>query len=308
MTVRDTRVSTNSLQGPVLLLALLMIGGAASAQSSLSDFVFVGAGNDNDHYLGGGQSGAGSPLDYTGSFQWTGVDSANQSQTMTYTGSASVYSEYGRWHASASGVLSNPYYNVDNPILWDGTTFNANGSPTSFQSVAVARANETLTFEGFSGSAYKVRYLYHIDGFTSLIGSGNPYAEMLYQFGNDIPEDFVTSDSVANWSTQDHELAWGVPISQKTIFAATFLTGLDGSQRDGDTISGEANYASTLTLTGIEVFDPNGDLASGWTVTSSSGTQYNTIQAQTTPEPGSIALFLGTAATGLSAYRRLRKR
>ncbi len=110
-----------------------------------------------------------------------------------------------------------------------------------------------------------------------------------------------------DWVTQDYAVNGIVPqninvqFSDQTVFNTYDLT-------DEQNYSGASNFSSTLTLAGIELVDSNGNLASGWTVTSASGTRYNAIQGILVPEPGSMALCIGLASVGAGLYGRRRRK
>ena len=106
--------------------------------------------------------------------------------------------------------------------------------------------------------------------------------------------DWATNDILVNGMTPQ---LFSVQLDAATIFDLNTLT-------DGQNYFGTADYSATVKLTGIELIDANGKLASGWTVTSSSGTVYNAIQGSSTPEPGTIAFLIGVASVGLVARRR----
>ena len=74
------------------------------------------------------------------------------------------------------------------------------------------------------------------------------------------------------------------------------------------TSSSFANFADTLTITGIQVNDANGSPVTGWTVLAGSGAQVGpngivpASGAAATPEPGSF-LLVGSCSLAVGLFR-----
>lgn len=251
----------------------------------------------------------GAPASTGGTLTFNGLDSHGNAQTMDFAGTASAAAEFGRLHASASGTITNPYYNASNPRYVDSVGVHDEGSPDAVHSGGVARFSDTLTFGGLNGTGYRVRYVFHIDGFSTASADGLTYAELIFGVGNNIPEGFRTSAQVAEFGTSSYDVAWNVPTVIGTTFSAVFFQGLNNNRpayQEGNTITGSANYYNTLELTGIEVLDPSGALASGWTVTSASGTRYPMLAPSAVPEPGFYQMSALLAISGLGVWRKRR--
>lgn len=284
----------------LLLLALAAFVSSASAQSSRWNVSLVGGANIGTPGISPFdiQSGDGSSLTASTTQSFTGLNGAGATQTMTFSGSTTTSSEFGRLRSRTSGTLSNSYYNANNPKYADGNggVANAGGSPDSLTSLGFAGFDDTLHYGGELQNGYKARYLFHVDGFNS--GTGY-LADLAVQIGDDTPESFFAyadGYNEATWATVDHEINGIIPesihvqFSNQVVFDTPNLT-------DGGTYSGLCDFSSTLTLAGIEVRDANGNLVSGWTVTSDSGTVYPV------PEPATFAILAG----GLLALRRRRR-
>ena len=255
---------------------------------------------------------------YSGSF--TGLDGSGHSQTMTFNGNSHSNAEYGRLHDYATATLNNPYYNTSNSAYVDnnGDVANPNGSPNNLTSLSSSQFTDTLQYGGVLQAGYRARFIYHLHGFnTGSIGNGQGVFDVL---GVDI--DGTQLDITAINSplpTPEFGFDWGTKeIALNGTHKQTIKTQLDadvnydlGTLTQGQNYSGTTDLSATITLSAIELVDANGNLASGWTVTSGSGTVYNTIQGRTSavPEPGSIALLVcGCASGGLMFLRRRIKR
>ena len=241
---------------------------------------------------------------------FTGKNRAGATQTLNFNGSSTGSSEYGRLHVYAKSTLTNSYYNATNSKYADynGNVIDPNGSPTIFSSDAIATFTDTLQFGGSLQSGYKARYIFHIDGLTA----GPRYGFVLAATvdGNqDITGSFDSGNVNTTWATKTFDVNGITP--QDIRVELDNLVSFDTSAlTDGVNYSGLADFSSTAILTGIELIDSNGNLASGWTVTSASGTRYNAIQGTVSavPEPGAIALLIGgTLSGGLIFVRRRRK-
>ena len=292
-------------------LALPLLGQMASAQSSLFSESLVAVNNIGSQfaYLDF-QAASDNSIVSAGSTQsFTGKDGAGNTQTMTFTGSTVSQSNYGRLHVLTQGSLKNSYYNANNSDYagTNGEVVDPAGSPSTFSCLGFAIFNDTLHYGGALESGYKARYIFHVDGTNS--GTG-VVADLGVNVDQNPGDAFFAFDSgfySANWATNTFDVNGITPqkinvqFSDQVVFNAYDLT-------DGQDYSGTSDFFSTLTLTAIEVVDKNGNLASGWTVTSDSGTQYPTHQGnQAVPEPGSITLLLGLGMMGAGYLRRRRQ-
>lgn len=280
-------------------LALLATLAAASPDTWASAIVGVSnisAPGQGIHGLADGSSN-GSVVTAQAAQSFTGLDGSGATQTMDFSGTATTSSEFGRLHSYTTGTLTNSYYNASNVAYQnpDGSV-NPAGSPDSLVSLGFSGFTDTLQFGGALQAGYKARYIFHFDGTNSGIGY---LSDLAVKIGNDDTEAFFDADPgyhAATWATIDHEIDGTNPqdiyvqFSNQVVFDTFHLS-------DGGNYAGTCDFSSTVTLSGIEVVDASGNLVTGWTVTSGSGTIY----PQAVPEPASLlALGLG----GLVVLRR----
>ena len=62
-------------------------------------------------------SSTGDPVSASYSQSFTGMDGAGNTQTMTFNGTATSSAVYGQLHSDASGTVTIPYYNANNPAF-----------------------------------------------------------------------------------------------------------------------------------------------------------------------------------------------
>jgi hypothetical protein len=301
---------------PILIPALLTLAGSfvlctpAAAQSSLFSYSIVGVnnvggfiGNLDAHFVTDN-----SAVTATATQSFTGMDGNGMMQTENFTGTTITRSDYGSLHSYTTGSLTNSYYNAANPDYSDhnGNIINPAGSPASFSMLGFSVFNDTLQFGGALQAGYEARYIFHIDGTNSGTGAA---ADLAVNVGADSDAffDFNSGPLDTTWATKGFAVNGVTPqqiniqFSDQVVFDTFNLT-------DGQNYTGTSDFSSTATLAGIEVVDQNGNLTSGWTVTSASGTQYNLIQGSAAvPEPGSVALLIGLGFAGAAGLRKRRR-
>ena len=315
--------SLRSIQKSLFLgLSLLSMGllyNVASAQS-LESYSWQSANNKNtplhlfDFKLVNNGSVASTSVN---NLSYTGLDSKGHTQTMTFSGNAHSNAGYGNLHSYATASLTNPYYNSANANYIDdnGDIANPNGSPSNVTSLATSIFEETLQYGGVLQSGYRARFIYHIHGFNT--GSiGNEFG-VLDVLGVDVDgsqldiiginDPFPTPEFAFDWATKGISLNGTTPQTLR-VQLDTQVNFVTSGLIEGQNYAGTSDLGATVTLTGIELIDINGNLASGWTVTSGSGTVYNAIQGRPTavPEPGSIALLVCSGASGGMMFLRRR--
>ncbi|MBC7526669.1 MAG: PEP-CTERM sorting domain-containing protein [Chthonomonadaceae bacterium] len=309
------------LTGSVILAGLL-ISHVASAQFSTSSNSIVGTTNTSGYVYSLDQNNASdnSLVTASTSHNFTGLDGLNNRRTLNFSGSATSQSDYGSLHSSTSATVTNSYYNADNPSYSnpDGTLNNPDGSPAGLATLGFSGFTDTLQYGGILQSGYKARYIFHVDGTNTVVGNnfeddpnGGTFAGagLGVQIAMDPTETFFAWNPgffAADWVTQDHPVNGVTPQQIDVQFSTNSFFNLYNLV-DGQNASVSSDFSSTLTLTGIELVDANGNLASGWTVTSASGTQYRALQGVAVPEPGTFALLLVSGVAGAGLLRRRRK-
>jgi hypothetical protein len=298
-----------------IILSLLTVIAPTFAQNSISSIVAVNAATQQGFVPTGSSSGSGVLTD-SNSFSFTGLDSSNNTQTMTYNGAAMAQSNYGRLKAKAVGAVTNAYYNADNSPYTDGIGFviDPDGSPFQLISFGKASFNDTLQFGGNLQSGYKARYIFHVDGTISdtsdLPGTYRGFTTLQVKVDNNPQQVFSYGDSgfiSTDWVTNDFAVNGVTPQNINVGFAAGTSFDLT-SLPQGFNYSASSDFSATLNLATIEVVDQNGNLASGWTVSSTSGTVYSTNSSVSAPEPSTIILLcLGVSVT-LGASGLVRRR
>ena len=291
------------------LLSLAMLATGASAQVAThsrysSTIVGVNNGPGTIYNLDGQFSGTGAPVNANAAQSFTGLDRNGNEQTMDFEGSAFAQSNFGQLRANASTAIANTYYNFENPIFSDvdGNLVDPNGSPTFLGAAGFASFTDTLQFGGALQSGYTARYLFRVDG---TLAGDDSLVNLNVKVDNNPGQYFETRDTgliSTIWATNNFAVNGTTPQSIEVVFSAQ-INHNTPAYEDGSNVSGAATFASTLTLDSIEVYNGSGQLAGGWTVTSSSGTVYNTVQA---PEPASLALVL-LGGVGLAGLRRRKK-
>jgi hypothetical protein len=268
------------------------------AQHSISAFVAVNAATPSGFVPTGTSTGNGVLTD-SNNFSFTGLDGSGNTQTMTYDGTAMAQSNYGRLKAKATGSVTNAYYNSENSPYTDqyGFVIDPDGSPFGLISFGKAYFNDTLQFGGNLQSGYKARYIFHVDGtttdtsdlpstyrgFTTLQVKADNNPEQVFSYGD---LGFISTD----WVTNNFDVNGITPQNINVGFAAgTYFNLTDLPQ--GFNYSASSDFSATLNLAAIEVVDQDGNLASGWTVSSASGTIYPTSPGVSAPEPSTIALL-----------------
>lgn len=295
---------------PSLVLATALAAFAipftqAQAAYSLSSSAAVGASNDPGTFGsfwpdGFAYSGTGALVSASGSSSFTGLNSNDQAATMTFTGSATASASYGMLRTAASGSVSGVYYNENNAPYYyqddeSGTWItDPEGSPTFLVSYGQAQFNDTLNY-GNIPAGFTTDFWFHITG--SFTGA-NVYHSIYVEFGTQSNSIVLYPVDGANhlWTTNKFTPLPGVDIDFSTTVLSSFNLYPEYSP-EGESYSGSANFMNTVTLAGINVYDENDNLVSGWSLTSGSGTTYPV------PEPSAVLLGLA-GAVGFVARRR----
>ncbi|MBS1705677.1 MAG: PEP-CTERM sorting domain-containing protein [Armatimonadetes bacterium] len=230
---------------------------------------------------------------------FTGLDQSSGSRTMSFDGICRTSSSFGFLHSYSELHATNVYYNANNPSYQhpDGS-IDENGSPETLVSLGFAGFNDTLHFGGSLQSGYKARYIFHCSGTNSGVGY---LADMAFGIEGYQDESFFSFGQGYNsdiWATQSYDINGITPQKVHVQFSNQVVFDLWNYDM-GSNLDGVSDYSSTLVLDHIEVVDSSGNLVSGVTVTSDSGTQYQVV-----PEPGTLLILVG----GLAAFRRARRK
>jgi hypothetical protein len=286
------------------LAKLIFVGTIAGTMSSLcsaqSLFAFQGlyAGNGGAFtMIDGNGSANSSSTPFVASHSFTGLDSSNNTQTMTIHGSAWSNSSYGKIHIESEGWVENPYFNSSNSPYFDGT-LDENGSPDLLAINGNAGWTDEFTYTGLQGTGYKVNFYFKLDGTVS----GDVEAGLNFSTSDPAGQSYNprTHDGNELWITPFYQVDWNQPFMVNADFYAGLNTHVS-EKTEGVSFYSSAKYGNTLTLAGMTVVDANGNEVHGWSVSSASGTNY---PVGAVPEPATMA----SIALGIGVLLRRRKR
>ncbi len=294
---------------PLLAAAFVLLHPQiSSAQSSIETSAFVVATNNGypERYdplyystIGtGNYSSAGVPVAAYGSATFSGIGRDGEAATMTFTGSSSASSGFGRMHTYATGSIQGSYYNPENPEYYNTPSgfVNEEGTPDQLIAYGQAAYSDTFTYTNTS-AAVTVNFLYQISG--AFLGDSG-YHSVYVEF-NGQSDYIILSPQDGNlinqtWATQQFDILLNVPNTHR----ATTLSQFDFRpeyHQDGQDYSGTVDFASTVTLMGMELRDSEGNLVTGWSLDAASGTIYPI------PEPSALILS-ALGALALAGRRR----
>lgn len=288
-------------------LAILGFASMAHAQSRFS-FAANSAGNEDEFgwnsgaiAMNSGFSSSGNAVTANTNKNFTGEDSWGDQQTMNVSASSFATAEYGILKTRAAATITNPFFSSSNPWYWNPNTSQVNeetGVPDYFLFAGTASYNDTFSYTGL-GAGFTVNFFYHVDG--RLIGDA-AYTT-LWVTNNGVTEYFDVEADENGFVSQTFVTQKYTPNANSQIVHTTSLTsGVVArlyDMNEGGVFSAESDFDSTVTMTGMAVYDASGNIVSGWTVDSLSGTTYPV------PEPATMSI-LGVAA--LAAIRNKRKK
>jgi hypothetical protein len=240
-------------------------------------------------------------------------------------------STFGNWSAFGSSAANSTYGRVG--AEGSGTRINSGDANTvvGFEGFGLFKENFTFKNSSLNGSQGSVVFHFTVDGAISLAGSTHSNAGVAVNYQQNAgpistlmgailqtdsgPPDVVprsgpghdgfsiTASSISGsgvFDTSPLNLIYGTP------FDLTFGLLAYALPRDG---SASSNFNSTALLTGIDVYDSQGNQVHGFSILSGSGTRYdaNGVHFAAVPEPTTLVL-LGTGAFCLLACRLLRGR
>lgn len=231
---------------------------------------------------------------------FTGLNGQGVETTMTLDAHATGQAGYGRLRTYATGSLTNAYRNEANPLYYDGENVNEDGSPDSFGTLGYAGFTDLLTYGGTAAAGYRASYTFFIEG----TATGDSLSAYVYAKIGDNPRELLNADlstrgPIAQYvTTQRYAIDGALQQTVDVIASAQFNPSTFG---EPSFLSGEADFDSTTTLSGIQLYDADDNLVADFTLTSASGTSY---PISPVPEPASLAAL----AVGGAALLRRRKR
>jgi hypothetical protein len=288
----------------IALVSVAIFSAAATAQS-LQSIATVSAGNEQEYGFNSGNialdfafSGTGSPVNSSFNGSFSGVDDFDNPQTMGVSATAYASAQYGILKAKATGTFTNTFYSSTNATYFNPNTnvVNEEGVPDFFLIAGTNSFTDIFTYSGL-GAGFTVNFYYHIDG--KLIGD-DPYTNLVIT-NNGNQEIFNATPDINGNVDQVFVTQKYSPVDGQINHKAQFTSGVStrvNEYADGSNIMSSADFSSTITLAGMNVYDADGNLASGWSVNSASGTTYPV------PEPTTMTI-LGLAA--IAAIKRKRK-
>lgn len=288
------------------LMTLLVIGTIASAQSK-STFAVISAGNEQEFGFNSGNialasnyNGTGGAISINHTQSFTGVDDFDQPQTMSLGASAFASAQYGILKASASATIDNTFYSSTNNPYWNPntSTVDENGVPDFFLVAGSASYSDTFTYTGL-GAGFTVNFYYQVDGW--LLGD-DPYTNLIVT-NNGNQEIFNATPGQNGFVNQTFITEKYTPVDGKINQSVSFTSGVSSrvnEYSDGTNLSSTADFSSTVSLVGMVAYDQNGNIATGWSVESGSGTLYPV------PEPATMSI-LGIAALAAAAKKRKKQ-
>ncbi len=280
--------------------AALVLATLSGAQTRFSQAIIGATNGDFSLY----------PIDFsasnTGAFvetsvirSFNGLNEAGEEATMTLDAYSSGQGDYGRMRTYAKGSLTGAYRNESNPLYYDGENVNENGSPENFGTLGFAGFTDILTYGGSAMSGYKASYTFFIEG--TATGSslsvyvGAKIGDNDFEYLN---ADLSNRGQIAQYvTTQKYAIDGARRQAINVVSSSQFNPNTFG---ESGFLSGEADFDSTATLSGVQLYDENDNPVGGFTLTSASGTGYPIAPV---PEPASIGA-LGLGAIGLLRRRR----
>lgn len=253
---------------------LLLAGSGASAVGLFSEVVLI----EGDQFTGTSiefaSSDSGAPVSVSGGVSYD-TEVLGGSGDLVFTGSGSAQAGYQFLRSSASGSLSNSYFDPD--YNFDNGTGDV---PTSYVTQSIARFEETLVYGG-TATGYNSKYFFRVTG--NITGQdASAFVQLTHASA---PSQFWFFDSPGGFNE--------IIVSESFVgapnlgFSLELVSSFDASTEfldDGGSSSGAAQFGSTVELLGIEARDAvTGDLLSTLDFTSGSGTVYP-IRA-VVPEP-----------------------
>ncbi|MBC7981373.1 MAG: hypothetical protein H7Y36_12490 [Armatimonadetes bacterium] len=221
------------------------------------------------------------------------LDSVGGSGDLIFDAQATASASYGSLRASASGSITNSFF--DPNYDFDAGT----GVPIAFYSQGSARFSQTLQYGGTAVN-YTSTYILRLTG--SIIGGARAAVIIDLTHGSE-PAQSWTYDAVGDYDLALFSQAYihgGAPQEFQLSINTLYSFDTDTLAPGGD-FTGSADFGNTLEVVGIDLRDELGKLQELGTITSDSG-QVFTITG--VPEPSSAILIL--MACGVASTWRYR--
>lgn len=288
-----------------MFAVVVFIGSVAAISSaqSLEVAAFQGIRNSEFNepavlFLDGGFAGAGTKTsEWSGSFY--GFDRDFNSDTMNYYGGSHATALYGHLRSRAYSFLDNSFYNSENPWYFNADTgeVNLDGTPDQFFSVGQSRYVDVFTYMNIPAEVqvdfwFRITGTFDGNGTHSVIVNADDDFDLLVLSGNNgsvINQTWVTKKFVVG---ADQVLNHSVVSVSQVVHETQF-------NPDHSNLQGNVDFDATVSMSGMNVYDMDGNLLSGWTMTSASGTTYPV------PEP---ATLIGLATLSAFALRKKSKK
>lgn len=229
----------------------------------------------------------------------TGPSSASSSQTgsgaTAFTMSSTALSSFGTLQAGSSLTMTS-----------------YSGSTLPHETIAEAFFRELLTVN--TGAFFVPIFTITgsiVDQDGGNAGNAVPYADLIVTTRTgDSPAERVSETCVLTGANTCTFSPRPVIAGSPFVFAVALFTQARVQPNAGGvlasgTLKAEANFSNTVTLTGIQILDANGNPITTFQITSGSGQQYTA--AGVVPEPAASALLGGGLLTLALAARRRRR-
>ncbi|MEX2672735.1 MAG: PEP-CTERM sorting domain-containing protein [Phycisphaeraceae bacterium] len=281
-----------------VLAAGLLVSVASSTQAAFSTFaeVFTVEGGPAVGFSRFDESSTtGGPVSLNEDIVYD-LSEAGGDGEMTFSAQGFASAAFKTVRASTSATLTNSFFD-ENYVFDNGDP--EEGVPTHYTVQSRGGFTETLSYGG-TATNYTSRYILRLTG---NVQSNDGYGIVRINHAGE--EQLITFFSPGNHDQILVSNAFIHGLSPQE-FSITLTSGVSFTMEgvsEGNTLSGSANFGSTLELVGIDLRDENGNLVSNDVITSASGTTYDVVAV---PEPGTMAL-LSVLGVGVALRRRQRR-
>jgi len=291
-----TTLKTTSVFLAIVLSQSALIGRVDGA--SVSADAFVGEGNQM-FSRGLGFDFSTTPLEVVEADGSSSHDlsEAGGSGVLDFDATAMATASYNTLRASASGTITNTYFD-------ENYNFEANtGVPTAYFSQGNARFSQTLQYGGTANN-YISTYILRLTG--SISGNGRAAVSIRLTHASQPAQSWFFRE-VGTFDLMIFSQAYvhgafpqEFQLSINTLYSFDMF-----SFQDGSNASGGADFGSTLEVVGIDLRDEMGNLQPQGTITSDSGQEFAIVAV---PEPSSVALLVfAITGVGIASYRRKKR-